>query len=223
VLTTTWRFATERYWFSAHWGARILVTALLALATAFSAKAVRQETRETWALRQVERAPNDEKALAALKKAYSIDPKNFETAQQIGERLRFEAGRGDADYREKALEAVEWFDRAIALNPYDVFSYLRCGMTLDWLEEHARAKPYFDKAIALDPNHYLTRALVGWHFFQVDEYAETIEWMNRSLKLNNASENSLAYTYLRRATDMLAKQSNHLNRVPPAAPDPGKR
>jgi O-antigen ligase len=223
LLTTTWRFATERYWFSAHWGARALVTALLALATAFSAKAVLQETRETWALREVERAPNDEKALAALRKAYFIDGKNFEIARQIGERLRFEAWRGDADFREKALEAVEWFDRAITLNPYDVFSYLRCGMTLDWLEEHARARPYFDKAIALDPNHYMTRALVGWHFFQVDEYAETIEWMNRSLKLNNTSENSLAYTYLKRAADMLAKQGNDPKAGPSATPDPGKR
>ncbi|HMJ92175.1 MAG TPA: O-antigen ligase family protein [Candidatus Acidoferrum sp.] len=196
ILTTHWRFATDRYWLPAPWFVKGAVTLLLAGGAFYLSSDAMAKTREAAALRVAERAvPGTLDEIAALKHAFAAEPRNFETAYMIGERLRAISFMGRDDSDATAREALEWYQRALALNKWDSRSYIGCGMCLDWTSRHADADPYFQKAVQLDPNHFQPRAMMGWHRFQQERYEESIQWFDRSLKLNNSGRNSIAYTY----------------------------
>jgi tetratricopeptide (TPR) repeat protein len=111
---------------------------------------------------------------------------------------------------------VTWFDRALALNRWDVHSYIRKGMCLDWLDENEQADPLFKRAVELDPNHYFSRAMMGWHLFHSERYAECIDWMNRSLELNNTAYNTVAYSFRDLAKKALEQKTDSTAIRPPA-------
>jgi len=90
---------------------------------------------------------------------------------------------------------MEWFQRAMRLNPYDSYSYLRYGMCLDWLGKHEDAEPYYQQALKLDPNSYYVSAHQGWHLIQKGDYAGAKRWFERSLELKPA-DNRIASSYL---------------------------
>jgi tetratricopeptide (TPR) repeat protein len=121
--------------------------------------------------------------MAALKKAYDVEPRNPETAYDIGEALRLASWQGDEGFQQKALAAMEWFQKARALNRYDPYPLIRYGMCLDWLERHVEAEVYFKEADRLDPNGFYTAAHVGWHYFQVGDYLRSRTWFERSLAI----------------------------------------
>jgi tetratricopeptide (TPR) repeat protein len=97
---------------------------------------------------------------------------------------------------------MEWFQKAIDLNPYDPYGQMRLGMCLDWVGRHADAEPYFTKANALDPNGFYTAAHVGWHYFQVADYPTAQKWFQRSLGLFWA-DNPISRAYLNILKDKL--------------------
>jgi tetratricopeptide (TPR) repeat protein len=138
---------------------------------------------------------------AALQRAFQIEPQNAETAYSMGEQLRLQAWLGEDDNQTLAEEALGWHQRAMGLNRWDPHARIRAGMCLDWLGRHEEAAPYFTQAVELDPNQWFVRGMMGWHYFQVENFAETQRWMERSLEIN-AAYNSLATTYLN-----LAKKS----------------
>src|SRR3984957_7682217 len=78
---------------------------------------------------------------------------------------------------------MQWYARAIKLDPYDAYSYLSVGMCLDWLDQYTEAEPYYDKAERLDPNSYFTVANIGWHYVQIRDYPAAHAWLQRSLRL----------------------------------------
>jgi tetratricopeptide (TPR) repeat protein len=159
--------------------------------------------------------------IAALKEAWRIDPRNGETAYDIGEQLRARAWSGDLEsYRELTLEAIQWFEKAATLNQWDVNSLLRIGMCWDWLEEFDKAEPYFAKALKLDPNHFHTCAMMGWHHYQAGEFAQVRSWMMRSLELW-ANDNAVARQYLVLAEKALADPARRNGGV--SAPQTGNK
>jgi tetratricopeptide (TPR) repeat protein len=135
---------------------------------------------------------SDEK-LQALKNAFAVEPKNFETAYDIGELIRGRAFLGNSGYELVTQKAMEWFQRSIQLNPFFPFSYIGNGMCLDWLGKNSDAEKYFSEAKNLDPNGYYTTAYEGWHQFQMENYAEAKKLFERSEKL---MPNSFAESYL---------------------------
>jgi len=124
-----------------------------------------------------------------------VEPKNFETAYDIGETLRLLSWEGGSDFQKTAREAMDWFQESLKLNRYDPYPYMRYGMCLDWLDRHAEAEPYFKKALELDPNGYYVIAHYGWHYFQVADYANAKRWFERSLSLY-WNDNPIARAYL---------------------------
>jgi O-antigen ligase len=189
LLTAHWRFATERFWFSAGLPGRCAVSLVLAVTVAYLGQQGILLARECSWLRQAVKAEaySPEQA-ALLEKAYSIEPRNFDTAYNIGEAYRMESFQGTGDYQALAAKAVTWYQRAITNNPFNGYNYMRWGMVLDFMEDHSGAEPLFLKADELDPNGYFTTAHVGKHYVDSGQYAAARPWLERSLLLSRTNE-----------------------------------
>jgi len=202
------RFATERYWFTARWPLKIVITLLLLTGVTYLGMQSWKHTIEChWRVRAEESLNNPTNRIAAFKQAYAIEPKNSETAYDLGETLRLLSWEGGQGYQETAAEAMTWFEKAMKLNPYDPLSNIRYGMCLDWLERHGEAEPYFKKALALDSNGFYASAHMGWHYFQVGDYIASKKWFERSLNLYWA-ENPIARVYLEILKQKIPETSN---------------
>ncbi|HKX60893.1 MAG TPA: O-antigen ligase family protein [Verrucomicrobiae bacterium] len=194
-----YRFATERHWHTVRLPLRIPVVTGLAILISYLGWQSWQRSFESRALvRANEPGVSAAFRLAQLKRAMAVEPKNFETAYQIGEEIRLESWEGSDGYADLARDAIEWFKRSAALNPYNPHAMLRLGMCYDWIGEHSTAATWFDRAQGLDPNGYLTRAYIGWHHFELKDYAKARYWFESSrMLLWDATANPMPYSYLK--------------------------
>ena len=226
MVSSYYRFASERWWHTVRWPLRCVVFPVLAAAIFFLGWQTARRTRECASLRRVQtvsgaiqreagKATPDRLAdlgrqqISALEAVMVAEPKNFEAARELGEALRIQSFAGLPGYESLAVKAMEWFKRAIKLNPYDAQANIGLGMCLDWLRRHAEAAPYFKEADRLDPNHYSVPARVGWHYFQVQDYARAKEWFEKSRALLwNEQINSNAFLYLKLTDGKLAEATN---------------
>jgi O-antigen ligase/Flp pilus assembly protein TadD len=212
LLTGYLRFATDRYWYKARLGIKVILTMALAAVLSFlTMQTVSSERASLW-LVQAKRAPaNSVAQIAALEKAFDADRKNGETARAIGEAFRQQSWQGIGNSEEQAHEAMKWFQQAIALNRYDDSSLLRCGMCLDRIfENHDEAFEYFNRAIELDSNSYFNNAYMGWHYVQSGDYAAARPWFLRSRRLE-WNENPIADTYLKLVDDRMIEAATSTN------------
>ncbi|MFO1489298.1 MAG: O-antigen ligase family protein [Verrucomicrobiota bacterium] len=204
-LTGSMRFASEGYWFTARLPLKLLGTVFLAALIGYLGwQGVRRTQEVSWrrlADRKTEASPL---RTQLLEKSFAVEPMNAATAFAIGESLRLQSWEGNEDYPDLARAAIQWFDRAAKLNPYDGYNFLRTGMCLDWIGEHEKAGPFFNRADELDPNGYFTSAWVGWHYVQLKDYAAAKVWFDRSMHLN-WDNNQIADTYLKICDRKLAE------------------
>lgn len=201
------RFATENYWFTVRWPLRVPLMAVLLAGIAYLSYESWHRTQETrWLLRAEQLPEYSDARIAALERAFAIDDKNFETAYDIGERLRLKGWDGWEGYETLTRRAMEWFERSSKLNPYDPNPSMRYGMCLHWLRRHEEAGPYFHRALDLDPNSYYTRAHMGWHFAQLGEWDKVKAWMVKSLQMQSDRRNTIAWSYLLIAERKLSEE-----------------
>jgi len=179
----------------------LLVMTLLILFLAWQAMVATVETH--W-LSNANASRVEMDSLAALKRAFVANPKNFETAYRIGELLRAQSAEGLEDHQELAQEALAWFRKSIALNHYDPYGFIGAGMCLDLLKRYEEAQGYFDQAHKLDPNGYFTLAHLGWHYVQREDFREAKRWFETSLALR-PQQNPIAQTYLAITNQRLAE------------------
>jgi hypothetical protein len=197
MLTGCWRFVTRRYWLSPGPIARALLSlTLLAAVVVFVQQGARRAVEYRW-LELARRQPNfSTEQISALKRAFAAEPLNFQTAYAIGEAYRIQSWEGGTDYVSLAEQALEWFRRAIQLDPYDSGSWMRSGMCLDWLDRPQEGFAAFDHAMRLDPNGYFNTAHMGWHYVQVGDYAAARVWFERSKRLQSEN-NGISDSYLK--------------------------
>lgn len=131
-----------------------------------------------------------------LLKAYEVERWNHEIPHLIGESLRLEAWEGDFDREQEIRSAIEWYDKARPLNPFNPFNDVRHAMCLHWLEEHEAARPYMERAMATDPNHSYIVAIYGWHFAQLGEFRRARIWLDRALWLDPRDPENIVRPYL---------------------------
>lgn len=168
------RFATQKYWFTLRWPLRIPVMIVLIAGIGWLGYQTWQRTSEIRRLLDAERYPHQSPArIGALELAFAIDPRNFETAYDIGEELRLKSWNGQHGYEPITRRAMDWFQRSTELNPWHPYPWMRYGMCLHWLRRPEEVAPYFQRAIELDPNSYYTRAHMGWHFAQLGQWPKT--------------------------------------------------
>ena len=132
---------------------------------------------------------------------------NYDSAFWIGQAYRLRSVEGDLGYEKLAEEAMSWFARGIALNPYESHNYLYYGMCLHWLKRPVEAVGYFKKGQAVDPTSAFTYAMLGWHYFQIHEYEKAERWLWRSA-LKCPQGNDIARVYLKIVKEKLALPPN---------------
>ena len=207
LLTSYYRFATERFWVRVSPGRRVLALAILAGGMTWLGAQATVRARQCVWLHRAESAPRlSLRRVECLERAFAADPQDFELAYEIGEAYRHWCWDGYGDPDAMARQAMHWYERAVQLNPYDGYSHLRTGMCLDFVGEFEQAEPRFRKAEALDPAGYFTLAHIGWHFVQTGDYAAARPWLERSLHLQPKS-NDVATTYLKIAQEKLAERA----------------
>jgi O-antigen ligase len=203
LLSAYVRFATDRYWFTARPAAKTLLTITLVAGLGYLGwQAARSEGESIWLMRAQKATPASPEQIAALEKAFSVEPRNGTTARAIGEAYRLQSWQNTGDYQAQALEAMKWFKRATELNRYDDSSVLRYAMCLDQIGKHDEALKYFDQANRMDPNSYFNNAYMGWHYVQVADYAAAVVWLQRSAQLE-WKNNLVADSYLRIAREQM--------------------
>lgn len=170
IVTGHWRFATERFWFAPGILGRLTATILCAALVAWLGFNFVRTVGEQRLLVNVERITDPEQYQAVLKRAYAIDPKNPETPYWIGSSLRYQSWKGGPSYQKLAQEAIGWFEKANALNPYDPHGFIGIGMCMHWLDRPQEAWPYFRHAKVLDPYNYWVQATYGWHLMQFNAW-----------------------------------------------------
>jgi hypothetical protein len=203
LLTGLWRHATERFWWKPGPAARSLCTALLLGAAALLVwQGARSRAEALWLdpARRISDLPKQQ--LLLLERAWAIEPRNPETAYLIAEAYRLQSWEGDDGYQELAEQSLPWFERAMAMQPYDPYAPLGMGIALDWIGRHDEAEPWFAKAHSLDPNNYTVLAYYGWHFVQKLDFAAAQPWLERSLSMR-AWDNPVASDYLAIVRDRL--------------------
>ena len=199
LLSSNVRFATERYWFRAGLPAKLGLSAALAVTVVFFSFQERRLSGEAYWLAKAEQQGNfSAERAAALERAFAAEPKNAQTAYDIGECYRTESFDGGDNFRDLAAQAMDWYARGIRLDPHDGYNYLRMMMCLDWVGRHAEAEKYFSEAETRDPNGYYLVAVLGWHYVQTGDYAAAREYFQRSEMLGGefASLDHTALNYL---------------------------
>ena len=192
LLTGYLRFSTDRFWFRIRRWQRIPTSLLAAILCYFLLEQGLLQYREHFWLARAEGAPAfSTQQINYLKHAFSVEPKNGDTAVQIGEALRRQAQEGGFHYEDAAAteytsltrEAMEWFARSAKLNPLDNHPWLGYGWCLDWLDRHSEAENYFWKAERLDPNSYFNMFKIGLHYMERGDYSAARPWFERSRRI----------------------------------------
>ena len=242
LLTSQLRFATERHWFTAGLATKSLLTLMLLAATAcLGLEGWRAGVEHQYLQIAAKSGKKFTRArIAALEKAFAVEPMNFETASEIAESYRMHAFEGNDDFEEalkkeladlereenpadtkpqaiapggnsyqaEAQKAMEWYERAMKLNPHNAENWSGCGMCLDWIGQTEKAGAYFERANELDPNSYFISARMGWHYVQLGDYAAARTWFNRSRLLDASADNFMPYQYLPVVNQRLEEAAN---------------
>jgi tetratricopeptide (TPR) repeat protein len=209
LLSSCWRFATERFGARLNLAGRLGLSAVILTGMVLLVQQAWRRGREYAWLERAALAPIYSPAQAAcLQQAFAAEPKNPETAYALGEAFRFQSSEGDDNYRELAQQAMVWFDRSINLNPWNGYSYLRYGWSLDWLERFGESPAYFQRAAQLDPNGYFMAANIGLHYVQQRNFAAARSWFERSLRLEG-KENAIARNYLQIVNNRLLEAATN--------------
>ncbi len=208
LLTGHLRFATERFWINPGISGRIVGTILLGAGLFYFTTTGSRLWREDRLLRRADRFHvTDREQIDFRKLAFQVEPMNYDSAFWIGQAYRLKSVEGDLGYEKLAEEAMSWFARGIALNPYDSHNYLYYGMCLHWLNRPVEAVAYFKKGQAVDPTSAFTYAMLGWHYFQIHEYEKSERWLWRSA-LKCPEGNDIARVYLKIVKERLALPPN---------------
>lgn len=175
------RYATDDWWVSSRWPWRFPVSLLALGLTGVLGYDLSVRGPEQLHLRRAERLPiaSDER-LAALEAAHAARPLNAETVFAIGELHRLRAFTGMEGHGDRARTALEWFDRAAKLNPFNPTHPIRAGMCLDWLGRHDEAGQRFQRAHEIDPEGSVTSCYLGWHELQKGDEAAAKAWFIKS-------------------------------------------
>lgn len=184
LVSTLWRHATERFWIRPGIVGCLILSALLVPALWFLTAQLLIKVPEKALLEKANLNHADDGDLELLRRAFAVDPQDFETAYKIGELLRRRSFKGDEGYEKVALEAMRWLRLSMALNRYEPLQYSCYGMCLDWLGLHQQATTYFTPLRWLDPNGPHSAAYTGWHYFQLGDSREARKWLEFSIKVN---------------------------------------
>lgn len=209
LLSAHLRFATEKYWKTAQLWMRLVASILLGAGVVFLGYQEWRGAREgVWLTRAARLSIISEKKIAALEKAFAVEPRNFETAFAIGDAYQKQSAEGGQNSDALAHKGIEWFGRSIELNRFDGRSFINTALCLDWLERGQEAAPFVEKALELDPNNYFILNGVGLHYVSLGNYAAARPFFERSRRLQ-WKNNPIADSYVKIVNERILESATN--------------
>jgi O-antigen ligase len=212
LLSSHLRFAAESYWKTAGPLLKSIASMILIAGVVyFCQQNWRLGSEYHWLDRADKASPYSPEQVMLLTKAFTVEPKNPDTAYRIGQACLAQSKEGGMQYegqqlqgltyRDLAVRAMEWFARGSKLDPWNPYNFANYGWCLDWLGKKTGSAAYFDKANQLDPNGYYILLMMGMHYFEMGDLAGSRPWFERSVRLQ--SEDNPSRTYLQLANQRL--------------------
>jgi O-antigen ligase len=184
LISAQWRFATERFWNNPRLLGKILLTVVIAAAMVWlAAQGVRRGREAFWQHRVADETASWDARLAGLEKAFEAEPANYENSYYLGEYYRLCSQEGNPGCEDLARQALPWYAKSMASNPWEAFVPMRYGMCLDLMGETNQAGAYFDRAEKMDPNNAQVAFFLGRHCMELGDYPAAKNWFQRSVGL----------------------------------------
>ena len=143
-----------------------------------------------WALSETYTREDFARARVLYQQALDLDP-NFSMALiQLGwvEYLEGDAG-WSRDSKESYRKAVEYGQRAAAIDPSLGQAYALIAVNLLTLEKHAEALDAAKQALSLSPNEANVLVLAGWVLALTGQATEAVTLVERAIRLNPFTPN----------------------------------
>lgn len=121
-------------------------------------------------------------AVLYFEKAILVNPQNYEAAMQIA---LIKAHQKDS-------KALDYFDRALAINEYSDEAFYGKGLYLQQLGRYKDAFQHYEKARSINPGHVLATYNLAVLYNLFEEYAKAEEMCNRVIDLNEYYDNAYA-------------------------------
>jgi tetratricopeptide (TPR) repeat protein len=138
----------------------------------------------------VERAAGTTEAIAELTVASQMAPRSDEVFRRLG-RAYLSTGRGD--------QAIQAYEKAVAINPYYWVSYSALGVAHMQLGAYAKAAEILGKVIELEPENVSGHNDLGAAYLQVGRYNDSAAAFTRALELQPTAQTytnlGIAYAY----------------------------
>jgi O-antigen ligase len=210
LLGSHLRFASSDYWVALGIPLKLLASVIL-LGGVYTLgwHSSRRAAENVWLARAGRAEIFSTDQISLFKKAFAVEPNNFETADSIAEAYRRQAAASPPDSQELAQQALDWFGKALKLNPWDAGTTWRYGWCLDWLDRRSESPPYFTKAEQLDGNNYFILANVGIHYLFLENPVAARKYFERSLLLK-PTNNEIARNYLAIVHERLTEAARRL-------------
>ena len=125
------------------------------------------------------RLQNDD-AIRAYERAMAIDPRFSWPPSNLA---RVHINRKDY------AQALEWLQKAVALNPDHLRAVQNLGWTLNELGRRDEALAIYQRALALDPDDAWTHANIGWALLKLGRESEAVPALQTSLRLDPSQRN----------------------------------
>ncbi len=210
LLTAHGRFATERYWMKPGRMGKLLLAATTLGAAGFLCQESLRAGREFfWLARGIDNRFNWEERVGALTQAHAADPSNYISDYLLGENYRLRAWEGEPGNEATALKGMQWFARAIALNPIDAQSWRGYGQSLDWLGRTNEANYYYVHALHLAESDSHMEAQFAYHCMWIRNYPMAQYWLRRALSVVPAEEERY---YLEKVEEKLTEEAKSISK-----------
>jgi len=130
----------------------------------------------------------DDDAIAAYTKAMDLAPKSHIPLNGIGEVYR--------DNKKDMNEAMNWYKKALAINPDERKANFAMGFCLNNLTNHAEAISYLQKAVRQEPTYTAAYVELGYSQYKTGDSTAALESFNKALSLNPKNENARYFATL---------------------------
>jgi Tfp pilus assembly protein PilF len=81
-------------------------------------------------------------------------------------------------------QAVEYFDKALAIDPNYINALNGKGWALNFQGNYAQAIPLFDKVLAIDPKYRDALNNKGWALVELGNYTEALTYLDKALAID---------------------------------------
>ena len=135
-----------------------------------------------------------EKSFESLRKAYTIEPNNWDTSWNLGSFYYF---------RSLVFLSIEYYTKLLKLNPLEPMVYMGRATCFFEIGEKDKAESDFKKALEINPNHVFVLDSYLYILFWSKRYEEAENIIKKLEKINPNTSDFKKYSSLRTCMDVL--------------------